>query len=144
MSTVCRLWHAGSDGTHALTTEAVIERSGAFRALARIVASVHTGIVLFFALGWLLPWHAAHWTIICGGILMQSLWYLLDDNCPLTLLERWLDQSTGDDSRSGQQIFVSRLLSKVLNRPVSDHTGNVIAYLVLYASMLICAARLAS
>jgi len=124
-------------------TVGVLDRRLLFPVLARAVAWVHTAIVLFFALGWMLPWPSAHWAVIGGGVLLQSIWCFLRDNCPLTLLERWLS-GTGPEEPGERRFFVSGLLSTVLRRPVSDRAGNAVVYSVLYSSMLICAVKLAA
>lgn len=116
---------------------------GAHPALARAVAQMHVGIVVFFTAGWLLPWSVAHWLVIGGGILLPVSWALFDNDCPLTRLERRLAGTTRDAEPQGQRYFVSRLLSRILGRTVSDRTGSITVYAVLFSSMSISATRLA-
>lgn len=112
-------------------------------ALARAVALLHVAIVVFFTIGWLLPWSTSHWLVIGGGALLPLAWALFDNDCPLTRLERRLAGTTHDVEPEGQRYFVSRLLSQILGRTVSDRTGDIVIYAVLFSSMSICAARLA-
>lgn len=110
--------------------------------LARAVALLHMAIIVLFTVGWLLPWNTAYWLVIGGGALLPISWALFDNNCPLTRLERQLAGTARDAEPDGQNHFVSRLLSRVLGRPVSDRTGDIVVYAVLISSMSICAARL--
>lgn len=130
-----------------MTTNAAIGSQAGYQLLASAVAYLHTGLVGVFVFGWLLPWELVHWAVILGGIGMQLSWMLLDGNCPLTLLERHFARAAtaaDPDDADDEQFFVTRLVSAVLNRPVSDRVGNVLTYAVLYASMLICIVRLAT
>jgi len=116
------------------------------QALARLVAYLHTVLVVVFGLGWLLPWTAVHWLVIGGGIAMQLSWWLLDGDCVLTRLERYLERVDGaprEEEAGDERRFVTRLVSGLLNRPVPDGVGNLIVYVALYTSMSICAVRLA-
>lgn len=116
---------------------------GSHPALARAVAQIHVGIVVFFTAGWLLPWSVAHWLVIGGGTLLPVSWALFDNDCPLTRLERRLAGTARGAEPHGQRYFVSRLLSRILGRTVSDRTGNITVYTVLFSSIFISATRLA-
>lgn len=111
-------------------------------ALAGLVAILHMAIVLFFTVGWVLPWNVAHWLVIGGGLLLPLIWALFDNDCPLTRLERRLAGNTRNPEPQDQPYFVSRLLSRMLGRTVSNQVGNRVIHAVLLWSMLICAARL--
>lgn len=112
-------------------------------ALARAVALLHVAIVVFFTIGWLLPWSAVHWLVIGGGALLPLCWALFDNECPLTRLENRLAGTTADEKPEDQHYFVSRLLSLMLGRTVSDRIGDIVIHAVLLSSVSICAARLA-
>lgn len=120
--------------------------TGPWPRTARAVSLLHTGVILIFTLGWLAPWSFVHWLVLGGGILMQLSWTLFDNDCPLTLLERRLAGDSDperDRSPDGPRNFVSRLLSRIVRRTVSDRTGDIVTYAVLFSSMLICTSRLA-
>lgn len=124
--------------------DAAEEGTNARPALARAVALLHGAVVAFFTVGWLLPWSAVHWLVIGGGALLPLCWALFDNECPLTRLERHLAGTDHDADAAERNYFVSRVLSRILDRTVSDRTGDLVIYAVLSSSMLICAARLAS
>ena len=130
-----------------MTAGAASRTNSILRTLARGVAHLHTGIVALFALGWVLPWAAVHWIVIAGGLTMQVSWWLFRGKCPLTMLERALVTAASGTRAGGseqEQLFVTRLLSGALRRPVPDAVGNLLTYMVLYASMAVCALRLVS
>lgn len=111
-------------------------------ALARAVALLHAAIVVFFTVGWLLPWSAVHWLVIGGGAMLPICWTLFDNECPLTRIERHLAGAEHDAEAADRNYFVSRVLSRILGRTVSDRTGTAVIYAVLSSSMVISFARL--
>jgi hypothetical protein len=86
--------------------------------LASLVCVIHTGVVVFFVLGWALPWRWALWTCTIGAVVMRLHWWMNDDVCMLTQLERRL---RGDAARPAQrERFIARLLRVALRRSVPD------------------------
>lgn len=128
------------DATQVLTSATA--GAAARPALARAVALLHMAIVAFFTVGWLLPWNTAYWLVLGGGALLPLSWAVFDNDCPLTRLEHQLAGTARDADPEGQRHFVSRLLSRVAGRSISDRTGDIVVYAVLMSSMSICAARL--
>jgi len=109
-------------------------------ALANAVAFVHTAVVLFFALGALLPWRAAWWVVLVGGIILMVIWRSYANNCPLTTLEARLRGQTPDPS---QPRFVATLVQKCSGMTITNRSADAVAYTVLIVSMIIAVLRLA-
>jgi len=57
---------------------------------ADAVWALHTVVVGFFIVGWTLPWRWALWATLIGAVFMRIHWWLNDDTCVLTQLERRL------------------------------------------------------
>jgi hypothetical protein len=116
--------------------------------LARLVWSVHLGVVAFFVFGWLLPWNWALWGVAIGVPMLQLLWKLTDDRCPLTALEESLRgaQRIGPAaSKQGEDPpnFVTRLLTGILGRPVSQRASDRIVHGIAWSGFSIAVLRLA-
>lgn len=111
---------------------------------ADTLALIHALIVSFFATGWVLPWSLSWWAVLIGGVLLQLMWLLMNNTCPLTLLENWLrgNSTVVEAVDSEPPHFVASLLSRVSGRQVTPFVGDLIAYGVLNTSMLLAALRL--
>jgi hypothetical protein len=109
-------------------------------ALANVVAVVHTALVIFFALGWALPWQAAWWGVLVGGIALITIWRSYSNNCPLTVLEARLRGLQPDPS---QPRFVGTLVQKFFRMTISNQSADAIAHGFLIVSMIIAVLRLA-
>lgn len=109
--------------------------------LARAVAGLHIAVIVVMALGWLLPWPWAWWSVLVGGVILQTIWCLWRNQCPLTVLEARL-RGESFTAKEQPRPFVSNLLSRVLGQAVSNRTGNCVAYGVLYVSLFLCVRNL--
>lgn len=127
-----------------------------FDRLANLVATLHTAIIAFFLVGWLLPSPLAWWAVLLGGVGLQVVWLTLKNQCPLTMLETYLRQEAVQRGSGSEPMdldangsandkpphFVANLMAKCLGRDISPFAGDVVVYLVLYASMALSALRL--
>ncbi|HBZ71209.1 MAG TPA: hypothetical protein DEP35_16360 [Deltaproteobacteria bacterium] len=116
--------------------------------LARLVWAVHLGVVAFFAFGWLLPWRSALWGVAIGVPTLQLTWRLMGDRCPLTWLEQALrgNHAIGPappDDREGPPNFVTRLLTAILGRAVSQRASDRLVNRVAWSGFSIAVLRLA-
>jgi len=116
--------------------------------LARLVWMVHLGVVAFFVFGWLLPWRWALWGVAIGVPALQLSWKALDDRCPLTALEEALRGSHvlgaahPSDGESPPN-FVTRLLTAIVRRPVSQRMSDRIVNGVAWSGFSVAVLRLA-
>jgi len=108
--------------------------------LANLVAVVHTALVIFFALGSLLPWRAAWWIVLVGGIILMVIWRSYANSCPLTILEARLRGQTPDPT---QPRFVAALVKTCFGITITNRSADAIAHTVLIVSMIIAVLRLA-
>lgn len=108
--------------------------------LANIIAACHTCLVVFFALGWLLPWRSAWWAVLVGGIILIAIWRSYQNNCPLTVLEARLRGVALDPS---QPRFMGTLVKKCLGMTITNQSADAIAHAGLIVSMIIAVLRLA-
>jgi len=116
--------------------------------LARLVWVVHLGVVAFFVFGWLLPWRWALWGVAVGVPALQLTWKTMNDRCPLTTLEEALrgshalspaQQSDGESPPD----FVTRLLTAILGRPVSQRMSDRVVNGVAWSGFSVAILRLA-
>ena len=90
-------------------------------------------LVLFVLFAWLTPWDAVLAVHLCLVPLMQVQWWLNNDTCLLTNLERFLlnkpQEAPGD--------FVKSLLSLFLSDLPSDHALKLGIYIVTWGAWLL-------
>jgi len=116
--------------------------------LARFVWMVHLGVVGFFVVGWLLPWRWALWGVAAGVPTLQLIWWAMEDRCPLTVLEEALRGSRGipcgaPDDGLAPPNFVTRLLTAMLGRPVSQRVSDRVVNGVAWSGFSVAVVRLA-
>lgn len=110
--------------------------------IADLVWLVHAGVTTFFVVAWALPWDWALWTAFCGAFAMQLQWWLNDDVCVLTKLERNLRGHAAVPAAT-EGNFISGFLSTLLGRPLPVSCTDRIAYVMLWGGAGIAGARLA-
>ena len=116
--------------------------------LARLVWIVHFGVVTFFVFGWLLPWRWALWGVAIGVPMLRVSWAAMGERCPLTALEEALRgnetllRSLRDHGESPPN-FVTRLLTAILGRPVSQRTSDRVVNGVAWSGFSVAVLRLA-
>jgi hypothetical protein len=109
---------------------------------------VHLGVVAFFVFGWLLPWRWALWGVAVGVPMLQLSWMAMNDRCPLTALEEALrgSHAFGPAHPSDGETppnFVTRLLTALLGRPVTQRTSDRIVNGVAWSGFSVAVLRLA-
>jgi len=109
---------------------------------------VHLGVVGFFVVGWLLPWRWALWGVAAGVPTLQLIWWAMEDRCPLTVLEEALRGSRGipsgaPDDGLAPPNFVTRLLTAMLGRPVSQRVSDRVVNGVAWSGFSVAVLRLA-
>ncbi len=113
--------------------------------LADITHILHLSLTLFFALGWALPWSFAWWTVLLGGAVMNLIWVLWANRCPLTLIESHLrGENPATLPPTRQPHFVAGLIRRLSGVQVSNWVGDGVVYATLYTSMTLSAWRLTS
>ena len=113
------------------------------KAAARMVWALHTAIVALVVTAWALPWAQAWWAVALLAPAMQIQWWLNNDVCILTSLERWLRQETevSDESDEQEGSFVGRLLESIVGE-LSPRAVNRISIGINTFSGSVCALRL--
>jgi hypothetical protein len=116
--------------------------------LARLVWIVHFGVVTFFVFGWLLPWRWALWGVAIGVPVLRLSWAAMGDRCPLTALEEALRGSHAlcpahPDHGESPPNFVTRLLTAILGRPVSQRVSDRVVNGVAWSGFSVAVLRLA-
>jgi hypothetical protein len=108
--------------------------------LARVVCVVHACVVAFFMVGWALPWRGALWLCAVGAVAMRVQWWMNDDVCVLTQLERRL-RGEATKPRDGES-FIGRLVRAVIDRRLPASVVDRATHATLFAGAGIAAARL--
>lgn len=99
--------------------------------LANLIAGVHSVLVFYFLIGWLIPFAPFRWRCISnlflGGIF---LYYRFNGECPLTVWERSL-RSASDPFFEYGPSFLARLVGKI-GLPFEAGTVDTVSfYLIL-------------
>lgn len=112
--------------------------------LAEIVKWFHSGIVLFTAIGWILPWSESWILLLILVPLMKFHWVTNNGICALTTLEHKLrgNPSAGTTDQVG---FIFRFVSLILGKhtPSQEKVNNFAEY-CMYLGWFIAAYRLVS
>lgn len=110
--------------------------------LAEFVKWCHSGIVLFTAIGWILPWPKAWILLLILVPLMKFHWVTNNGICALTTLEHKLrgNPNAGNIDQVG---FVFRFVSLILGKysPPQEKVNNF-AEICMYIGWVIAVARL--
>ena len=116
------------------------------RWLAAGVRAAHVAIVVFFVVGWALPWTVTLVLVVIGAPLIHMGWWLCADRCILTVLERRLlgsgSPTTLREPVAGETTFIASVLEPLLGRPVSADLIAKLSYGVLWSSFTIATIRL--
>ena len=116
------------------------------RWLAAGVRATHVAIVLFFVVGWALPWTVALVLVVIGAPLIHLGWWLCADRCILTVLEQRLlgggSTATSREPAAGEATFIASVLEPLVGRPISADLVDKLCYGVLWSSFTIATIRL--
>ena len=99
--------------------------------------------MVFFLVGWALPWRGALWAVAIGAVVVQAGWWLCADRCVLTILEEQAREGGAATNPEREVDFLARLLSGLTGRPVPARWVNRAAYGVLWGSCAVALLRLA-
>jgi len=112
--------------------------------VAELVKWFHSSIVLFTAIGWILPWPNAWLLLLILVPLMKFHWITNNGICALTTLEHKLrgNPSAGTTDQVG---FVFRFVSIILGKhsPPQDKVNSIAEY-CMYIGWFVAAYRLFS
>lgn len=110
--------------------------------LAGIIKWFHTGIVIFTATGWVLPWPKAWMLLLVLVPVMKLHWLTNNGICFFTTLEQRLrkDPNAGTNEQGG---FMHRISTALFgNRSPSEDVVNFYAEIGMYLGWCIAAFRL--
>lgn len=112
--------------------------------LAEFVKWFHSGIVLFTAIGWILPWAQAWIILLILVPVMKFHWIINNGICALTTLEHKLRGNPGAGTID-QVGFVYRFVSMITGKytPSQEKVNNFAEY-CMYIGWFIAAYRLFS
>jgi len=112
--------------------------------VAELVKWFHSSIVIFTAIGWILPWQEAWILLLILVPLMKFHWVTNNGICALTTLEHKLrgNPNAGEIDQEG---FVYRFVSLLLGKysPSQDKVNSIAEY-CMYIGWFVAAYRLLS
>lgn len=130
---------------HAISTPVSVDVRGAGGGLrarsADLVWFLHAVVSGFFLIAWTLPWSWALWTALVGAVVLQLQWWLNDDVCVLTKVERRL-RGLPPVPDTPEHNFMTGFARRLLRRPVSARDADRLTYAILWGGAGIAGLRL--